>query len=163
MPTESGIVMEVKGEMAVVKTWRSEACHNCQSKGFCDAISGAEMIVEARNRAGAATGDRVVIEISEGAFLSGSFIAYFLPVLALVGGIIAGQKLGEGRGWDPELAGLAGGVLLFAGVLLVVRFFVNTRLSDHPGLVPTITAIQAGGAPVCDTEPDRPSEDTKQE
>ncbi|HOO56080.1 MAG TPA: SoxR reducing system RseC family protein [bacterium] len=158
MPQETGRVIERKNKTRViVETIRSEACHGCSAQGMCHSMGGSKkMRVEAINRIGADPGDTVIIEISDRAFLSGSFIIFFLPVLALVAGILIGGRLSPLTGWSAETTALVAGFGLFVLVTACSIYFGNRYAETNTAFVPTITSIErraddpAAEQPGCD-------------
>lgn len=117
MVVENGVVEFTRAGKAVVKTVRSEACSECTAKGACQAMGGGkEMLVEVDNQAGASKGQLVEIAFDSGAFLTGSFLAYIAPVLALLVGAFVGQAQGPGIGLSPDTGAALGGLVLALGV-----------------------------------------------
>jgi len=157
MPSESGEVVSTSPMRAVVKTIRSEACHSCGAKDMCNSLGGGKvMLVEAENRIGAAPGDRVVIEISDRAFLSGAFFVYFVPVVALVVGAALGNYFAGARGLDPNLSALVAGGAAFAVSMAVSLFLANRMAARSPAFIPRIVSVvrRAGRPPKSDSEND---------
>ena len=125
---EKGVVVEVRGEMAVVRAVPGSQCAGCGSAKYCHGGSG-EKTVEADNEIGARAGDSVVMTIQSGALLRASFRVYIIPVIGLLAG--AGlTQLAVGRIAGPEAAGMAAGIGGLAGVILSV---VVLRLSGKGG------------------------------
>jgi len=108
---ETGQVVDVMGDSIKVQMARTEACAKC---GACTAgLSREEMLITARNLCGAKLGDRVIIELDGGSFLSAVAIMYGIPLLALIFGFLAGQLLARHAGFgEYELAGFGTGLLL---------------------------------------------------
>ena len=63
---------------------------------------GKEMLVEVDNQVGAKKGQLVEIVFDSGAFLTGSFLAYIAPVLALITGAFFGQAYGPLINLEPD-------------------------------------------------------------
>jgi len=112
--SEEGIVTEVRGASAQVRTVKSEACEACSAKGFCH-DGGRDMLVTALNVARARPGDRVRLEIATGAFVKVMFLLYIVPVAALAAGALVGLALG-GDG-----AAAMGAIVGFALAVVFVR------------------------------------------
>jgi sigma-E factor negative regulatory protein RseC len=113
MVVENGVVEFTRAGKAMVKTMRSEACSGCTAKGACQAMGGGkEMLVEVDNQAGASKGQLVEIAFDSGAFLTGSFLAYIAPVLALLVGAFVGQAQGSLIGLSPDGGAALGGLIL---------------------------------------------------
>jgi sigma-E factor negative regulatory protein RseC len=91
----NAIVVDVYDDgWAEVAVRRTSACgHDCTSCGGCTAGNGT-LTVRAVNKAGAAIGDRVVIESSTEAVLSAAVLAYLLPMAALLAAVVLTTVLG---------------------------------------------------------------------
>lgn len=83
---EKGIVTELKGELAVIKMKRTEACAKCRA---CIAgMSEKEMIMEADNQCNAQVGDWVELELVDNGFFFAVMIMYGIPLVAFLVGIL---------------------------------------------------------------------------
>jgi sigma-E factor negative regulatory protein RseC len=141
LATERGIVTRVTPTGAWVKTARTEACAHCEARGSCHTVAeGEEMEVETLNPAGAAVGDRVVLTFETGPFLKASFLLYVLPVLMMVVGGFAGQRLGPAVGLEESAAAAAGAFSFLAVTFAFVRARGN-RLARTDPYRPKITRI----------------------
>jgi sigma-E factor negative regulatory protein RseC len=125
---EKGVVVEVRGERAVVRAVQGSQCAGCGSAKYCHG-SGGEKTVEADNEIGARAGDSVVMAVPSGALLRASFRVYILPVAGLLAGAGAAQ-LAVGRIAGPEAAGMAAGIGGLAGAVLSV---MALRLAGRGG------------------------------
>ncbi len=115
-----GIVVRTAGQTAVVKIRKSSACG--QDCGHCRACDNPVYEVEAVNCAGAAAGDRVLLELPSKTVLGTAFLLYLLPVLLLFLALLALPGL-----W-LKLAGVA---LLLAIWLLALRYWNGTHPMKH--------------------------------
>ncbi len=127
MMEETGKVVEIKsGEIAVVACEKNSFCKSCVASGNCLPSEGNKLRrVEAFNPIGAHVGDEVIVATSTRNFLRSSFLLYIVPLLALVGGAIVGQQIGESAGFgiDPDLLSA-----IFALVFLGASFlFIKMR------------------------------------
>lgn len=99
MIEEFGVVVSVQGEMALVEGQRHSACGGCVVNGACGTslisryFGRKPLLLRAHNGIGAAPGDRVVLGVPEDALLEASFMAYLVPLLAMIGGGIAGDQI----------------------------------------------------------------------
>jgi sigma-E factor negative regulatory protein RseC len=132
---QEGIVLEVIGSMAKVKTSRHNDCENC---GACPGNSA--MVLEARNDIGARPGQRVAIEIREINMLQAAFIVYILPLIVVCIGIIAGWNLAQRLGSEPLWFQVAGGVVAFIMSVVYIKYFDTSARTDIK-MQPTITRI----------------------
>ncbi len=79
---ETGKVVEVKGDRAVVMMERSGKC------GLCSKITGRQHILEVKNKEGVKEGDTVEIEIKEENLLKVCIYIYGFPLLGFIFGTI---------------------------------------------------------------------------
>jgi sigma-E factor negative regulatory protein RseC len=90
------IVMQVKGQSALVKANQGNGCEQCNGKG-CGTGKLSQMfcskprLFQVDNSIGANVGDEVVISVADGAVLRGIGLVYLLPLLLLVMGAILGS------------------------------------------------------------------------
>lgn len=83
-----GIVSEIKGDLAVVKIQRKEACGECRA--CFSGVMKADMDVEAKNLCDAEAGDWVELELQENAFFNAVVVMYGLPLVGFIGGVLLG-------------------------------------------------------------------------
>lgn len=99
MIEEIGVVVSVRGDMAEVQSERRGTCGDCAVKGACGTsliaryLGRKRLLLRAHNALGAGPGDRVVLGLPEGALLEASFIAYLVPLLAMIGGGVVGEYI----------------------------------------------------------------------
>jgi sigma-E factor negative regulatory protein RseC len=95
---EVGVVVSLQGEMAEVEAQRRSACGGCAVNGACGTSLIARYLgrkplrLRAHNAIGAGPGERVVLGVPEDALLEASFVAYMVPLLALIGGALIGAQ-----------------------------------------------------------------------
>ncbi len=111
---EIGRVVSVKGNAAVVALPVSGECDRC---GICTAAkNGKDVLLLARNGAGAREGDAVEIEIGAARVVTAAFIIYMIPVIMTIVGFLVGNAITGGAG-DANLP------IVLAVVFLIVSFF----------------------------------------
>lgn len=132
---QEGIVLEVHGLMAKVKTSRHNDCENC---GACPGNSA--LVLEARNTLDAKPGDRVLVEVQEVNMLKAAFIVYMLPLLAILIGAVIGNVLAEKMGFSVILFQAAGGFMLFVLSVLYIKLFDSSARNDVK-MQPVITKV----------------------
>ncbi len=110
---QTGKVMELKGDIAVIRFHRSDACGHCNA---CFRFGSNEADIEIENRANAEAGDTVVIELYGGSMFKASAIMYGVPLIGLVVGVAIGSTLGD-------VYAAVGGILLCAGAFFIIRAF----------------------------------------
>lgn len=91
---ETGHVVSVSDDMAVVAMRMSGACKKC---GLCKPTGdGKEVLLSAENGAGARAGDIVEIEIMPGRVLVAAFAVYMIPVVMTILGYLVGNRIAGG-------------------------------------------------------------------
>jgi sigma-E factor negative regulatory protein RseC len=144
MAVEEGIVIRISegpSQTAWVKTSQSSACESCSERHSCFGESaGKEREVEAINEAGAKVGDRIQIFIGTGALLKATFLLYVFPVICMLCGGLAGNRLGPYLGLEPSPAAALIAALAFLGAMVVVRLRAG-RMALNIEYRPKITRI----------------------
>ena len=140
MISEQGIVLELAASKAVIVINRTSACAGCHGHVGCRPSESKEMTIEAINELNAKVGDRVQISVPTGSLLKAAFLVYFLPVVALVMGTIAGTKLGPSLGFNTTLGSLLFGVGGMAAVFFAVKCF-DRCVDAKPHYWPRVTRI----------------------
>ena len=109
-----GVVEAVNGNEITVRVNRESACGgNCAS---CSAgCQSGKITVTAENRAGAVTGDKVIIEMPSQKILGAAALVYILPILFLILGDIIFDMI-----FHNETAALLGGMALMAAVYICI-------------------------------------------
>lgn len=135
-----GIVTRLEGERAFVQVARQSGCGRCHEAGGCK--SGQREDPQAQrcneyaleNVCDARLGNRVTVEVPEGATLRAVLFAYVLPVLAFV--VFSGLgQLVFGSDFGAFVAGLAG---LGLAVFVMRRYGSGGRNKQHPRIVSVI-------------------------
>ena len=88
---EEGIVESIKGNIAIVKLEKKEACKMCKACG----VSGQSefMLLDVENSIGAKEGERVRLEIDENFLFKATIISYGIPFMGFITGILIGYFL----------------------------------------------------------------------
>jgi sigma-E factor negative regulatory protein RseC len=123
MPTEEGIVKEIKRKKAMVLVTKTSACDHCGSRGSCHIMSDREMFVEVANDLNAKVGDLVRLQVPSGSLLKLSLLVYFLPVVLLIIGAYVGGAWAESLDLQPTLASIIGAGLAMGVAFYVLRWF----------------------------------------
>ena len=145
MLKEVGIVVAAWGDKARVKTERKEACAHCQAKGACEVLGGGnEMVAEVLNPVGAREGQAVEIIFESRPFLVATFMLYMVPALALLAGVLVGQRLAPRFGLGAEPGSILGALILTV-LAVVFAWRIGRRLQKKQGFRPTIGRILAPG------------------
>ncbi|MBI6873017.1 SoxR reducing system RseC family protein [Clostridium aciditolerans] len=130
-----GVVIEVSGDMAKVKSNRHGDCKNC---GACPGDNAT--VLDVQNPLGAKPGQRVSFEIKETNMLKAAFIVYIMPLIAIFLGAIAGTWLGEKAGQSIRMFQIGGGIVAFILSVIYVKIFDKSTRSDKK-MIPIITRI----------------------
>lgn len=117
---EHGLVVQIKGKNAVIKTQRTSACDNCSSKKSCGTGgAGSDVLIELENSIGARVSDRVTFSVGSASILKAGLIVYLVPVLSFIAGVVIGQVV---SGYIPDanpdlVSGLLGAAFLVAAFI----------------------------------------------
>jgi sigma-E factor negative regulatory protein RseC len=139
--TKTGVVKAIHGPMALAVTKREKSCEHCKARDGCEMMggTGADAEVLALNTAKAQVGDVVTISLKSSALLKGAFVIYMVPILALLGGTIAGFWVADMLSLkrEPVVGAMAG--LALAASFLWLRQKAK-KLSQRREFIPEITA-----------------------
>ena len=135
---EAGIVISQNGDFLDVSLIKTEACAKCRA---CIAgMSKQEMRLSARNLCGAKIGDRVRIELDDGAFLVSSLVMYGFPLLMLVLGIFVGYLLSRAFVYiNPEILSVLCGMFSLGMSFFLIR--KNEKRFHRPKYQPKAVEI----------------------
>lgn len=101
---------------------RSAACgSDCSTCGGCES---KPFSLSLKNELGANPGDTILVDMNEKSFMKYTFLMYFIPLVAFIGGIVLSNQMipeSTDKEWISFLFGLAG---------LVISFFL-IRWMDH--------------------------------
>ena len=126
----TGRVVEAKGGSLKVCFDRPEMCASC---GKCGAHGVHQELVTVQGEAD--VGNWVQLEMPDAQIVKVSLIAYVIPLVFLMAGLVIGQNV---LGTDAWAAGL--GIGLMAVGLLIVRL-IDRRLGGRPGWKPRLVNV----------------------
>lgn len=115
---EQGVVIEIKGEMAKVKSNRHGDCKNC---GACPGDNAT--VLDVQNPIGAKPGQRVVFEIKEENMLKAAFVVYILPIISIFIGSMFGVWLAPKFGQSEKVFQIGGAIIAFILSVLYIKVF----------------------------------------
>lgn len=133
MIEETGRVVAVDYNEVWIETIRKSGCSGCSARSGCGQgllskiKDGTRNHIRLQTELGLQVGDEVILGLPEQAFIRSSFLAYGLPLLALIAAVLlADMGLGLSEPWVilAALIGLAAG-------FVVVRLL--SRLGGHRG------------------------------
>lgn len=140
---ESGTVVALEGGTARVRLLRRATCDKC---GMCGMGQRPEVVVEVPNTAGAAPGDEVRLRVEDSSLLRAAFVAYLVPLLALIAGFLLVNRLLLAAGVrGRELPAIAGGFLACALSYLYVRSY--DRRTGRRFVPIMVEVVSRAGAP----------------
>ena len=127
--TTRALVLSVSEDgWAEVAADRKQGCDGCgEVKSTCHScLTATRRTVRALNKAGAEAGDLVLLSMESSAVFKYAAFVYFVPVLGLMIGALAGFKLGAGLPLPPDVS-----TILFGLLGLVAGFMVLRGISKH--------------------------------
>lgn len=146
MIEETGVVVDIRGDWAVVEPSQRTACSSCSVSGGCGTSSLARLFGRRRqqhyahNPLHAKPGDQVVMGLEEKALLTGSVLMYLVPLIGMIlGAILFSEWLGADA--SSEWAALLGGAGGLIGGLGLAAY-VSRRQRNT--LYPIIMRILSG-------------------
>ncbi len=116
-----GTVIQVKNTMARVLIDRKTSCSNCN--GCIMGKENKNLEIEAINTVNAEIGQLVEVDIEENNFLLAILIAYGIPFIALMGGILIATLILNNLNLNIniEIAAALNGFLLMGLTYLIIR------------------------------------------
>lgn len=139
---QCGVVMSIDGDRAKVVMQRQSACGDC--KGCRWGEDDSSMEIEAVNSINAKIGDHVEIDMEHQNVLFAAFIAYMIPLVALIAGVVLGSVLLEkiGLAQYKEVGSGIIGLASTAIAYLIIRLKEGS-LKANKSFVPIITNIES--------------------
>lgn len=143
---EVGLVIEKRGNKALVEVTRRSACSKCNSD--CSLAGNSHEIDETRlevdNPPGAVKGQKVRMEMGEKPLVTAAILIYIFPLIALISGYFAGNWFAVHQGLDMgEVPGIVGSILFLILSFILVRL-VDGMLGKRKEFQPVITEIING-------------------
>lgn len=131
----SGIVIEVKDDIAKVRASNHSDCENC---GACP--GAAASVVNARNPIGAKPGQHVVFEIEQANMLKAAFVVYILPLIGIFIGALIGTFISMKVGSHLKAFQICGAIVMFVLCLVYVKIF-DKSAGKNDSIKPVIRKI----------------------
>jgi sigma-E factor negative regulatory protein RseC len=136
MIEEQARVVRLDGSFAEIAIEKRPACGSCAAKTGCGtSILAAwfpqrQLRFRLRNDVGARSGDRVVVGLDEGMLQRSSMLLYAFPLVGLLLGAIAGERVFEFLALPAELGAVLIGLLGLIAALLLVRLLTTGARTD---------------------------------
>ena len=127
MPTNGTIIEKKDGKVCIEVEENTDACKGCAAHALCGKKDCAEAQVVLNDREDLKVGDKVEIEEKENILIKTSLLAYGIPLVFFVAGVLLGGFIPETSIPKELLQFLAGCVSLVVGGALG-RYLAN-RLS----------------------------------
>ncbi|MCU0849391.1 MAG: SoxR reducing system RseC family protein [Spirochaetes bacterium] len=137
---ETGTVRSVSGSRVLVECEPITFCGNCTAECRLAADTGKKRQIWIENRIGAKTGDLVSFRVRGGGIVFASAVLYFIPVVMLISGALAGSMFSGRMGIDADLGSILGGI---TGIVLSIAFaaFVSRIISGKKAFIPELVGV----------------------
>ncbi len=132
---QKGFVSTTTGNMAKVIIQRESACgHSCDScGGGCNSTNS--IILEIENTLDAKVGEYVIIESKSSTILKSAFVAYIMPLIFMIVGVVIGMAVFKNLGFAGyETYGFFVGLVFLAVSYLVLRQIDNKYFKNNDNL-----------------------------
>jgi positive regulator of sigma E activity len=129
---EPGRVVAVSGARAEVDVEARGECEHCSAHGICNWTGNKLRRVLAVNEAGAAAGDTVMLETTEGTGAASNILVFGLPAALMLAGVLVGGLVLKKDLWSGILAGAG------LAVGIVVLKLIDTSVSRSGRNLPVI-------------------------
>ena len=129
-----GTVTSVANGTVQIHFLRGSACAHC---GACLTVGESEMEISLPNTLGAKEGDRVAVDLSPKRVVQASLLAYAVPLLLLIAGVLVGSRIAD---W----VGLVLGVVACGIGYLILRIVEKTS-AKKKSFQPRMTRILDDG------------------
>ena len=143
MIEETAVVLEVRGQQALLQTQRKSACQSCSVKSGCGTSTlskvvgkrSSQFIVD--NTLGVEPGNQVTIAVDENALVQGSLLVYLLPLVLMLSAGVFAELL-----FATESMTILFSIAGFALPVLLVRYTLprsGLKKSIQPHMIRRIT------------------------
>jgi positive regulator of sigma E activity len=149
MDVECGIVVEIRGKVALVEASAGGGCASCSARGSCSLMgneSKRRLMIE--NSAGARVGDTVEFAIAPRAVVHMGLLLYAFPVAALIAGIVAGMAASTHLGLEADLTAAlfgAGAFALSFGIVKALSAVLAGKKSFQPVMIRVLESPERDG------------------
>lgn len=140
---EEGIVLSVESGRATIVVALGEGCEECTAKVFCSANATKQNTVLVRDPFGVRTGDHVRFVVHGEDMFRASFLLYGIPLLLILGGVLAGTYLYDPGIMPNELWAFLLGIA--PAVVYYMLFFLTGQRTGGDSMMPDIVLVQGRG------------------
>ena len=143
MATETGQIIRLENNDAVVRITRTDACSSCSQKNNCGVMTGDSHKTDIRvaNKVAAQPGDMVTVEIGTGSLLKAAFLLYLFPILCMMIAATMGKLAADALGINETAPSMGMGLGFFILSFVVVRIRGN-KMARKEAYRPRITRIR---------------------
>ena len=137
MLEETGQVIALEGEYAIIETQQRSSCGQCKSADSCgtSVLSGLFKAhrnqVRVKNHLGLSVGDKAVIGINESILLSTAALAYMLPLIIM----ILLSVITSLSGVSDNMSFVAGLLGLFSGMKIANHIMARSQWNNSNEIV----------------------------
>lgn len=136
---EKAIVIDEHGDQAKIQIIRSSACAHCRGCSI-GSSEKKEVHLWAKNPLKAKPGQTVEVELTKTAFFKATILAYLVPLIAFIVGLIIGYQLTNPFKITQEIFALIIGIL-FMSISFMVNYLMNDRFEKSGKFVSKIVNI----------------------
>ena len=136
---QPGEITEVKNGMMEITFCRKEAC------AACNACEGGKKEHKIWVRGTGRVGDIAVVDMPDRIVVRASAIAYGVPLMGLVTGMLAGSAVSQETVWGPLI-----GAALGLGTGLIILKMTEKKRSSDPDWNPRVVSILERGSTMDD-------------
>ena len=132
---QRGYVSKSDEKSAKVIIQRESACgHSCSScGGGCN--DSNSIVLELENTLGAKKGQYVIVESKSSTILKTAFVAYMIPLMLMIAGVVIGMKVFKNMGYQNyETLGFFVGMVFLGLSYFLLRHVDNKYFKDNDNL-----------------------------
>lgn len=132
---QRGFVSTVNGNLARVIIQRESACgHSCSScGGGCNESNS--IMLDLENTLDAKAGDYIIVESKSSTILKSAFVAYIMPLMMMIAGVLIGMKIFESLSYQNyEALGFVVGLVFLGISYFLLKGIDNKYFKDNDNL-----------------------------
>ena len=122
----TGVIEKIEGNLVFVRITQQSACSGCHAKSMCAASECKDKIIEVSDYTGNFRVNENVMICGESSLgLLAVLLAFILPLIIIVGAIVAGNSLQ----WKETTSGLCS--LLVLAIYYCILYFLRDKLKKR--------------------------------